>query len=751
MSTETYQVTGMHCASCSNVIQKKLSKLDDIKDVKVNFATETAVVNFDTTPLPLAKLNQVIGTFGYSLTKASTETGVSDQISTLQERREAELARLKLEMEFTLPLSLLVLGVMMWEFAASFVTTIPRLPLPMQLLNPLLFVLALAVLVVSGKRYVDGVIRFITTRSANMDTLIGLGTLTAFIYSSAFVLFAGLMTSIGLPETYYFDVTIVVISFVTLGKYLETRAKMRTTQAIEKLATLQVKKALRVADGKVSEVDIADVSKGEVLLVKPGAKVPLDGIIIEGETSIDESMITGESIPVDKTIGDKVIGATINRQGSIEMRVEATSKDSLLSQIMKMVEAAQNSKAPIESQVDRIASWFVPIVLVLAVLSFGVWLTWGSFVLGFDQALTYAISAMIGVLVIACPCALGLATPTALIVGMGRGAQMGILVKNATALEKLLHITDLLFDKTGTLTSGRPQVVHIHSINSQYSESEIGRIASSLEHHSQHPLAQAIVKYASDHTLTLKKVTDFTETEGVGVAGKIGNQAYSVQRVDGKSQKIIDQLPSEFQAHTLVGVQKGNKVIGVMVIADELKKESKEAVSHALEYGLAPHLVTGDNNSVATEVAANVGINLIRSEMFPQDKLDYITDLQAQGKKVAMVGDGINDSPALAQADVGIAMATGADIAMESADVVVLHGDLSKILKAYVLSKKTFATIRQNLVWAFSYNIVLIPVAMGVLYPLWGITLNPALAGGAMIFSSVSVVANSLRLHKARI
>lgn len=751
MSTETYQVTGMHCASCSNVIQKKLSKLDDIKDVKVNFATETAVVNFDTTPLPLAKLNQVIGTFGYSLTKASTETGVSDQISTLQERREAELARLKLEMEFTLPLSLLVLGVMMWEFAASFVTTIPRLPLPMQLLNPLLFVLALAVLVVSGKRYVDGVIRFITTRSANMDTLIGLGTLTAFIYSSAFVLFAGLMTSIGLPETYYFDVTIVVISFVTLGKYLETRAKMRTTQAIEKLATLQVKKALRVADGEVSEVDIADVSKGEVLLVKPGAKVPLDGIIIEGETSIDESMITGESIPVDKTIGDKVIGATINRQGSIEMRVEATSKDSLLSQIMKMVEAAQNSKAPIESQVDRIASWFVPIVLVLAVLSFGVWLTWGSFVLGFDQALTYAISAMIGVLVIACPCALGLATPTALIVGMGRGAQMGILVKNATALEKLLHITDLLFDKTGTLTSGRPQVVHIHSINSQYSESEIGRIASSLEHHSQHPLAQAIVKYASDHTLTLKKVTDFTETEGVGVTGKLGNQVYSVQRLDRKSQKVIDQLPSEFQVHTLVGVKKGKKLIGVMVIADELKNESKEAVSHALEYGLAPHLVTGDNNSVATEVAANVGINLIRSEMFPQDKLDYITDLQAQGKKVAMVGDGINDSPALAQADVGIAMATGADIAMESADVVVLHGDLSKILKAYVLSKKTFSTIRQNLVWAFSYNVILIPVAMGVLYPLWGITLNPALAGGAMIFSSVSVVANSLRLHKARI
>lgn len=765
MEKITLPIKGMHCASCASTIQKTISKVEGVDSIKVNFGTEKAEIEYDKDKTTVEQMSERIQPFGYALINESSMPASHGKMTAdehaehmgldrSKQEKLKELDEQKKKVEFVLPLALVIFVLMIWEISAkSFPDIVPAFFLPMRLYSTIMLLLSSVVIFWIGQPFLKGIVTFIKHKVANMDTLIGIGTLTAYVYSAFVVLFPDIAMSAGLPETNYFDVVIVVIGFIVFGKYLEARSKLKTGEAIEKLMNLQAKTALVERNGIEMEISVDKVEIGDIVIVKPGGKIPVDGIIIEGKSSIDESMVTGESIPVDKAIDDKVIGGTINKQGTFKFKATKVGFDTLLASIIKMVEEAQGSKAPIQRLADQISGVFVPIVLVIAVLTLIIWLVVGSQFMPFSEALTLGLLCFVGILVIACPCALGLATPTAIIVGVGKGAQNGILIKNAESLEKLHKINTIVVDKTGTITKGKPEVTDIipSYTDGETDGIEVLKLIASLEKNSEHPLAMAIQEKAKEMKVTLTKVEDFEIIEGKGLQGKIDDKLYyagNLKLIDELGIKydkdLIDKLTKQGKTPVLFADKKN--VLATIAIADTIKETSAEAVSRLHKLGIKVVMLTGDNRNTAKYIADMIGIDKIFSEVLPSEKADKVKELQAEGLIVAMAGDGVNDAPALAQSDVGIAMGTGTDVAIESADITLLAGDISKIPQAVKLSKKTMATIKQNLFWAFIYNVIGIPIAAGLLFPFWGILLNPIFAGLAMALSSVSVVANSLRL-----
>jgi Cu2+-exporting ATPase/Cu+-exporting ATPase len=741
--TQEFLVSGMHCVSCSAIISKKLKKIHGVMDCNINVATQKASVTYDPSHASIESMNKELRPLGYSLHVEPVHHGEHVRLHVSKEKKLKELEDMKYKVMFSLPFTLIVFIFMIWDILASFFPMFPVNPVPMSMFMSMSFAFATVVLFWVGQPFIHGVIRFFRYRAANMDTLIGIGTITAYLYSVCIFPLSFIRESLRLPEHTYYDVTIVVIGFVLLGKYLEARSKLRTGEAIEKLLTLQAKTAIVKRGEKEEEIPISDVVVGDHIIVKPGARIPVDGIVIEGASSVDESTITGESMPVDKKTGDTVIGATINKHGRLICKATNVGSDTMLSQIIRMVEEAQGSKAQIQQLVDKISSVFVPIVLVIALASLFIWLALGS--------VSYGLLAFVGVLVIACPCALGLATPTAIIVGTGKGAEYGILIKNAQSLEKLHKVNTLVFDKTGTITSGKPVVTNYKSITTQANDREILAIAASLENYSEHPLALAVVEKSKQLALDTFDVSEFTEIEGMGVRGIMYNKAVMVRKPTQEEHLVAEIHNLEKEGKTVIVVEVEGKAAGIIAVSDTIKDNAQSAIASLHKLGITTVMLTGDNQRTAEYVAWQTGIDRVRAEVLPQEKLKIIQKLQNEGKTVAMAGDGINDAPALTQADVGIAMATGTDIAIESSDITLLHGDISKISQAFRLSKFTMRTIKQNLFWAFIYNSIGIPLAAGVLYPLLGIFLSPIFAGLAMAFSSVSVIGNSLLLKKVKL
>jgi Cu2+-exporting ATPase/Cu+-exporting ATPase len=764
MHTQTYNVKGMHCASCSSVIEKTFKKVDGVHSAEVNYGTEKAKVSFDPSKINSHALSKHIEPLGYSLDIQTTaeEMGMSRDEHALhlglnQSKKEklAEVADMRAKVLSAIPLAIFAAIVMGWDILAEYnIVTAIGYTLK-EFFHHLLPIFATYILFVVGKPYLLGFYRFLRYGKANMDTLIGIGTIAAFLYSFTITAFEEALRPFINVDYQYYDVTIVVITFIALGKYLEARSKIKTGDAIEKLLNLQAKTALVVREGKEVEVSINDVKHGDLIIVKPGAKIPVDGVITKGESFVDESMVTGEPMPTQKKIGDSVVSGTMNTNGSFIFKATKVGSETLLAQIIKMVEDAQGSKAPIQALADRISAIFVPIVLVIAFLTLGAWLIVGSQYLGFSQALSFSLVSFVGILVIACPCALGLATPTAIIVGVGKGAKEGILIKDAATLEKLHKVNTVVVDKTGTITKGKPTLVDIQSL-SDLKNDELVSIIASLEKKSEHPIAHAIVNYCQDKNINIMDVSNFEGIQGKGLKGVIDGTEYFVGNV-----KLVNDLKVHFdttqlneftsQGKTPVILTTKERVLGFVMVADEIKQESKQAVADLHRLGIKVVMLTGDDEKAAKHIASLVGIDDVVAHVLPQDKLEKIQTLQSQGLVVAMAGDGVNDAPALAQADVGIAMGTGTDVAIESAGITLLGGDISKLVKAIKLSKITMRGIKQNLFWAFIYNIVGIPLAAGALYPVFGWLLNPVFAGFAMAMSSVSVVSNSLRIKAKKL
>lgn len=756
METKTFQVKGMHCASCANIIKRKLEKLDGVVTCTVNFGTEKAEVAYDMGKVDLSQMNDQISKLGYTLqseTAVESASVSSENSAKLEKQKELEV--LKHKTEFAMPIATVVFIGMMWELLSHRVTFLPPFPLSMESFNLVSFILATPVMFWIGKPFIDGVVRFIRYRAANMDTLVGIGTLIAYFYSSIILLFPAFKQLLNAPDGLYYDVTIVVIGFITLGKYLEARSKLKTGEAIEKLFGLAAKNALVLRDGKELSIPVDQVVVGDIFLVKPGQKIPVDGVILEGKSSIDESMITGEPIPVDKEINDVVIGATVNKQGSLKIRATQVGNDTMLAQIIKMVESAQGSKAPIERIADKVSGVFVPIVLVFAVIVLFAWIIVGAQFLPIQSAVSLGLISFVGILVIACPCAMGLATPTAVIVGVGKAAQNGILIKNAESLEKFNGVNFVIMDKTGTITKGEPSVTDIKPV-SNTKVKDVLQLLASLEAHSEHPLAVAVVEKAKNDKISTLQVKDFEAIEGKGVRGTIHGIEYyagNLKLAEDLGINVDEKLVKTFASHgkTPVVLMAKKKVIAYVGIADTIKDDAVEAVQQLHKLGVKVAMLTGDNHRTAEHIAKQVGIDRVIAEVLPSEKASEVKKLQEEGYKVAMVGDGINDAPALATADVGVAMGTGTDVAIESAGITLLGGHISKLPKAIRLSRSTMRVIKQNLFWAFFYNIVGIPVAAGALYPFIGVMLSPAIAGAAMAFSSVSVVTNSLLLKRHKI
>ncbi len=735
---KTFDIKGMHCASCVNVLERTLKKVEGVKDANVNLATNKATVHYNDHTSEDA-LASAVKEKGYELVLEEPKKGMEDHMNHMDDE-----VKLKENVMVSLPLVVISILIMLSEIFLPLNYTIK------EFFHHLLPIFATYMLFVVGRPYLVGVLRFIKTRRADMDSLVGIGTLVAFVYSFILTAFEQPLSKYLNTEHTYYDVTIIVIGLITLGKYLEAKAKSHTSDAIKKLVGLQAKTARLVSDGKEIDVPIEEVRAGDLIRVRPGEKIPVDGVLVEGESSIDESMVTGESIPVDKTMNDQVIGATINKSGSFVMKATKVGSDTMLAQIVKLVEEAQGSKAPIQRMADTVSSYFVPAVLIIAVLTLVGWVVLtGSFVNG--------LISMIAVLVIACPCAMGLATPTAIMVGTGKGAEHGILIKDATSLEIANQIKTIIFDKTGTLTNGKPEVTDIIPLNKLKSE-KVLHLAASLEKGSEHTLAEAIVKKAEVDKIQLEKITKFQAVTGHGVEGIIGKEKVFLgniklmdrEKIDYKSIiKQTNKLEAEGKTVMLLAVE--SKLVGLIAVADTLKGSAKEGVRALQDTGIEVAMITGDNQRTANAIAQQLGIKRVLAEVLPNQKEAEVRKIQAEGKKVAMVGDGINDAPALAAADIGIAMGTGTDVAIEAADITLINKDLRAVASAIKLSRKTVRTIRMNLFWAFGYNVFLIPVAMGILYPFFHVLLNPIFAAAAMALSSVSVVSNSLLLKRAKI
>ncbi len=746
---KSLDIVGMHCASCATLIQRRLKKVSGVQEASVNYANQKATVDCDDSVSALT-LVKAVESAGYKAfdSDAPIETSQTETRGNAHSNRAHSAsenpahgmsghdhAQMLREQDFR-KLKVKVLVSLVLAFAALLVSMLWMHPLQ----SWVLFVLSTPVQFWAGKQFYEGTISGLKTFSANMDTLIAVGTSAAYFYSVAHLL--------EWVAEQYFEIGAILIALVLLGKFLEERAKGRASDAIQKLLGLSPKTAIRVLDfGKKSEreevVELSDVQTGDVLRVRPGEKIPVDGVVVFGDSAVDESMLTGESIPVEKGKGAKLFGATLNKNGMLVMRAEKVGKDTVLSQIVKMVQEAQGSRAPIQRFVDSVSSWFVPVVIVLAILTFLGWLLLG-------QLFSFALIAGVGVLVIACPCALGLATPTAIMVGTGKGAENGILIRSAEALEKTEKVDTVIFDKTGTLTVGKPIVTDLVPLAKSFSNSKLLQLAASLEKPSEHPLAEAIVSKAVEQKLSLSKVSAFKAETGKGVSGRLGRKLYSLGSPRGRND--IPQLSElESQGKTVMVLASGKQVFGLIAVADTLKPEARDAVQKLAQLGVTSYMLTGDNERTAKAIASQAGIVHVFAGVLPHQKAGKVKELQAQGKTVAMVGDGINDAPALAQADVGIAMGSGTDVAMESGQIVLMKSDVRDVIHALKLGRLTMKKIKQNLFWALIYNVIGIPIAAGVLYPFTGWTLSPALAGGAMALSSVSVVSNSLLLKRAKL
>lgn len=761
--TKTYNIKGMHCASCASIIEKTFKKTEGVHSAEVNYGTETAKLSFDETKTNPHHLSKKIEPLGYSLITPTAESmGMSESehaehlgLNQSKQEKLAELKDIRNKVISVIPITIISILVMVWDISAQFGLTSDMPTFWDEFFHHLLPILATYTLFVVGKPYLLGFYRFLRYGKANMDTLIGIGTSVAFLYSFIVAAFEESLKSFINTDATYYDVTIIVIAFITFGKYLEARSKIKTGDAIEKLLNLQAKTALVVRDGKEMEIPVDKVVHGDLIIVKPAGKIPVDGVVVSGSSYVDESMVTGEPMPISKRTGDNVVSGTINTNGSFEFKATKVGSETMLAHIIKMVSEAQGSKAPIQALADKVSSVFVPIVLGLSVLSLLLWLIVGTQYLGFSQALSLGLVSFVGILVIACPCALGLATPTAIIVGVGKGAGEGILIKDAGTLEKLGKVNTVVIDKTGTLTQGKPELVSIQN-HSDKTDNELISILASLEKNSEHPIASAIISYINEKKIDLMSINNFEAIKGKGVKGEISGFVYYAGNTklikDLNLSLDLELITKEtLEGKTPIILATKEKVLGSIMVADSIKSEAVEAVKNLHKLGIKVVMLTGDDKNTAKFIAEQVGIDEVVAEVMPEDKLNKIKELQSQGKIVAMAGDGVNDAPALAQADVGIAMATGTDVAIESAGITLLHGDVSKLVKAINLSKMTMRGIKQNLFWAFIYNIVGIPLAAGLFYPIFGWLLNPVFAGFAMAMSSVSVVGNSLRLKTKKL
>jgi Cu+-exporting ATPase len=754
MVKETLPIKGMHCASCVTLIEKSLKRIPGVTEAVANLATGRAAVIYDPKVSSHDTLKQAIRSVGYDVLDISAGKDAE------KSERAKNLQVLKNKVIFSA-----VVGVVIVYGSFPYLKDYA----PELLKNSWLqLLLAAPVQFWAGREFYQAALSALKHRTSNMDTLIAMGTSAAFFYSAALIIFPGFFASVGIKSEPYFDTAVVITTLVLLGRYLEANAKGRTGDAIKKILGLQPKTALVVKDGQEVEVSIDEVNVGDTLRVKPGQRIPVDGIITEGESSIDESAVTGESMPVEKAPGDKVISGTINKTGSFLFKAEKVGEGTLLSQIVKLVQEAQGSKAPVQKLADIISSYFVPIVIALAILTFTVWFDFGQ-----APAFTFAFLNLITVLIIACPCALGLATPTAIMVGVGKGAENGILIKDAESLEITSKVSAVVFDKTGTITSGQPKVTDFELMENLDSvkgslgwklpeglsiQDYITSLVISLERASEHSLSEAIVRFGQDKNIKQFGVENFKAVSGNGVKaivdGKevvIGTRKFIEEErvmrcaeLDKTSEKLLKE------AKTLAFVAIDKKNIALIAIADTIKNEAAETATNLKKLGIQTFLLTGDNAEVAASVADKVGIQKVIAEVLPQEKELQIRKLQHEGLVVAMVGDGVNDAPALAAADIGLAIGSGTDVAIETANITLLNKDIRSVVAAIELSRTTMRTIKTNLGWAFVYNLVLIPVAAGILYPFFGILLSPALASGAMALSSVSVVSNSLLLNRFR-
>ncbi|MEG1310575.1 MAG: heavy metal translocating P-type ATPase [Romboutsia sp.] len=743
------KIEGMTCASCARAVERVVKKLDGIENISVNIATDKASISYNPSKIKLSQIKSVIEKAGYKPVEEIKNSTIDEDKIKKEKEIKSLFSKFVIATIFAIPLFYIAMGPMIIRPFGPW--PIPQIIDPIEsTLNYALIqlVLVLPIIGVGYKFYINGT-KAILSKSPNMDSLVAIGTLAAFSYSlyTTVQIANGSIKGMHHHQLYY-ESAGIIIALILLGKYLESRCKGKTSEAIKKLMGLQPKTAIVIVDNKEMEILIEEVQVGDIILVKPGSKIPVDGIVVDGHTSVDESMLTGESMPVEKNIGDKVTGASINKNGSIKFKADKVGSDTALSQIIKLVEDAQGKKAPIAKLADTVSGYFVPIVIILAFLTSFLWYFVG------DKDVEFALKIFISVLVIACPCALGLATPTAIMVGTGKGAENGILIKGGEALESAHKIDTVIFDKTGTITEGKPVVTDI-VLSEGVDKDYFIKIASSSEKDSEHPLGEAIVKYGIDKNIEFMKVDKFLAIPGHGIEVNIDNKDILLGNKKLMNDKNISLVELEEKADYLAGQGKtpmyisfDNKIAGIIAVADIVKESSKEAIEKLHNMGIKVAMVTGDNKKTANAIAKQVGIDIVLSEVLPKDKSNEVDKLQKQGKFVAMVGDGINDAPALAKANIGIAIGSGTDVAIESADIVLMKSDLMDVPTGIKLSHETIKNIKQNLFWAFGYNIIGIPIAAGLLYIFGGPLLNPMFAAGAMSLSSVSVVSNALRLKK---
>lgn len=744
MDTANLKLRGMSCASCANNIEEAIRSVPGVDACSVNFGAEQATVTYDPGKTDVAAIQEAVDEAGYSAQPMQDDILAPEDDA---ERRERQAENRKLTRKVWVSgvvSAVLVIG------SLPAMTGLPIPFIPMWLHHPWLqLVLTAPVLFWAGSGFFINAWKALKRHTATMDTLVAVGTGTAYLYSLFPTFLPQWFIAQGLTPDVYFEAASVIIALLLLGRLLENRAKGQTSEAIRKLMGLQAKTARLIREGREIDVPIAEVIVGDIVLVRPGENIPVDGEIVEGASTIDEAMVTGESVPVKKQPGDEVIGATLNKTGSFQFRATRVGKDTFLAQIVKLVQQAQGSKAPIQRLADQVTGWFVPAVIAIAIATFVLWYN----IMG---NVTMALITTVGVLIIACPCALGLATPTSIMVGTGKGAENGILIKGAESLELAHKLQTIVLDKTGTITQGKPTVTDYMTVNGTANGNELKllSLAASVERNSEHPLAEAVVQYARSQGVELTNAQEFEAIAGSGVQGYVFNQLVQIGTHRWMNELGIDTSALqpqwdklEYLGKTVIWIAVDKKVAGIMGIADAVKPSSVNAIRTLQKMGLEVVMLTGDNQRTANVIAREVGIERVFAEVRPDQKAATVETIQSEGKVVAMVGDGINDAPALAQADVGIAIGTGTDVAIAASDITLISGDLQGIVTAIQLSRATIRNIKQNLFFAFIYNVAGIPIAAGILYPVFGWLLSPIIAGAAMAFSSVSVVTNALRLR----